>query len=549
MSNMTDEKDKTVINIDSYDTEQEHNVEELLSKEPDIYTRLFYAQRSIEQQYQSVKNEGGYFGKWNDYLYRSLKLESFNDNGDISYPKWTDSKITIRTTEWYFGAGLITSEIMGALLIPNSFSMLGFAPGNIMLVGCFFLTLMSGGVIWWVFLLLDSPEYPVKTFAQIAYLIGGEPCRQLVIFLQLLATILTAAGALISAAESVIILRTDRMCWIGLLLLLAGVMTVIGHIKQLNVLGKYCLLVSFCNYASLFVQLGFMSNSEPNWQNAESLLGIPKAAVETFAVVSGQSMINRIVALSNISYVFAGSIVFPEIITEMKRPWDFWKSMLSSQVVIVVVYLIFGNVVYANQGQFSNSPAVFGISNMSALKGLSFITFITGCFQDVFFAHISSKIIYKNYLPAIFKSLRLDSKKGLILWSITVILTWVVIFVISAGVPEVSAISAFTSALTMIPLTYAIPFLVHLALLYTYANASYIKSFVPFSDEAEPQRVTVSEFLKIGFQKYKLITIFYVLLSLATLSFSGLGVYASTEYIKYIFEVSDATTFSCVSPI
>lgn len=74
----------------------------------------------------------------------------------------------------------------------------------------------------------------------------------------------------------------------------------------------------------------------------------------------------------------------------------------------------------------------------------------------------------------IFKNIKLNSKFGFIVWSITVVLVWIAIFVIGAGVPQVNAVSAFTSSLTMIPLTYVIPFLTHLASLYRLANATYV---------------------------------------------------------------------------
>lgn len=515
-------------------------------EQPDTHTRMFYAQRFIEAQYQYVSNEGKTFRFWNDFIFRSLKLESLNDNG-MQYPKWTNNNLSTRTTHWIVCVGIVTSEIMGAYLVPNSISMLGYVPSNITLVICCFVTLFSGGVIWWVFLLFDSPEYPVKTFADLAYIIGGNPCKQGVIFLQLIATLLSSATILISAAECVIILRTTRMCWVGLMVLLAGVMMICSSAKTLSNLGKYCLVVSACNYVNLFVQLGFIGHSEPNWENAESILGIPRTAIFTYGITPGQSLVDRVVAVTNISFVFAGSIVFPEVISEMRRPWEFWKSMIVAQSIILIVYLIYGNYIYSNQGQFSNSPAVFGVSNISAMKGLSFMTFITGFIQNIFYGHISCKIVYKNYMPMIIKTIKLESKRGLLLWILTVFLVWVVIFVIGAGVPQVSAVSAFTSSLTMIPLTYVIPFLLHLFSLFRLANENHILNFVPL--QTEISNLQFVEYVKCGIKKYWLITGFYTGLCFAALAFSGMGLWASVEYIKYIFDVTNATSFSCLSPI
>lgn len=519
--------------------------EDFYLQEPDIHTRMFYAQRFIETQYEDIKSEK-YFQRWNDFIFKSLKINSLNDNG-VEYPKWENNNLSMRTGHWLVGVGLVTSEIMGAYLVPNSMSMLGFVPSNILLVVFFFVTIFSGGVIWWVFLLFDSPEYPVKTFADLAYIIGGQPFKQIVIFLQLIAVILSTGTIVIAAAQCAIILRTDRMCWVGLMALIAGLMMCISSIKKLSVIGKYCLVVSFCNYINLFVQLGYIGNDPPNWENAMSLLGVPQGAIETFAIVPGQSLMNRVVSVSNLSFVFAGSIVFPEVISEMKKPWEFWKSMCTAQSFILGIYLIYGNFIYAHQGQFSNVPAVFGVSDENALKGLGFMTFITSFIQGIFYGHIACKIIYKNYIPIFNKSIKLNSKSGMIVWIGVVIITWIAIFVIGAGVPQVGAVSSFTSALTMIPLTFVIPFILHISALYIATNENSIVDYKPF--EPVTSHTSLVQFWKNGYSKYWLLSIFYAGLCLASLSLSGMGLWASVEYMKYIFSSTSADSFSCVSPV
>lgn len=552
-SDLKEEKSNAYINIASAEYEvaveeakEEELIETLEYEDPDLLTRMFYAQRYIEQQYEYIKEHGGLFKFFDKWLFNSWKIESLSDNG-IEYPKWENNNLSTRTTNWIVCVGLVTSEIMGAYLIPNSFSMLGFVPSNIMLVVFFGLTLLSGGVIWWVFVLLDSPEFPVKTFADIAYIIGGQPFKQLIIFLQLVSTILTCGVIIISAGECVIILRDNRMCWVGLLVLLAGVMMLLSLIKKLSVIGKYCLMVTFINYISLFIQLGYIGHSEPNWANALSVLGIPQGPIETYGITPGMSLMNRVVAIANISYVFAGSIVFPEIISELKRPFEFWKTLISAETIILIVYLIFGNYIYAYQGQFSNSPAVFGVSNINAMKGLSFITFVTSFFQGLVFGHISCKIVYKNYIPMIIKTIRFESKRGLTIWVAIVFLIWIAIFVIGAGVPQVGAVSAFTSSLTVTPLTYIVPYITHLYMLYKIENISNITNFIPFKTKLE--KTSLWQFSKSGYKKHWVFSFLYSGICLGAFVLLGMGLWASVEYIKYIFDVTDASSFSCTSPI
>lgn len=55
-------------------------------------------------------------------------------------------------------------------------------------------------------------------------------------------------------------------------------------------------------------------------------------------------------------------MIFPEIISEMRRPKDFLRGMALAQVVIVVVYLLYGIFVYSYQGQYTLALAYQGVS-------------------------------------------------------------------------------------------------------------------------------------------------------------------------------------------
>ncbi|KAG7822524.1 hypothetical protein KL909_004212 [Ogataea angusta] len=533
-------EDKVTVDVEYHST---HSVEPVLG-EPSVAARLFYAQRSLEKQYQEVRQDSS-LGWWHDWVHSTLYIKTLEPKTD-SYQTWKNEKLAIRSSHWLACAGLLTSEIMGATLIPNSYSLVGYVPGNLILVVCFFLTLMAGGICWWLFLLFDSPEYPVKSFSEIARILGGETWAQIVIFLQVIAMLLTAANIAISSLESMVILQDARYCWTGLLIALCAALGVISSLKTFSNVGKFCLVVSAINYVNLFVQMGYFG--EPNWANAKNLLGLDKDTIVTY-VVAPQLLVNKLVAVSNISYVFAGSVVFPEIISEMKRPWDFWKSMIAAQTAIVCIYLVYGNYVYAKQGQFSNSPSVFGLSDMTALKGLSVVTFVVGVFQAVFYGHVNTKIIYKNYLPRIFHDLDVRTRKGQLLWYAATAVVWVIIYIVATGVPNVASISAFTSALTMIPLTYVIPFWFYIWAAFMKTNAELIEDYNEATMEATGYQRPFAAFVKNGFRQHGFITVFYVCLTLASLSFACLGLYGSVEYMKAIFATTPATSFSCTSPI
>ncbi|KAH3667503.1 hypothetical protein OGAPHI_003152 [Ogataea philodendri] len=526
-------------------TIHEVSVEEVSSsKSSPIVKRLFYAQRYIEHQYSQVKHQQK-FSWWNRFIYGSLKIESLVLRSE-DYPTWSDDALSIRNSHWLSCAGLITTEIMGALLVPQGVSYLGYVPGNIMLVVFFSFTLVAGGIIWWLFLLFDSPEFPVKTFADIAELLGGKIFRETIIFLQMVAMILTAATIVIGAVEGLEIMRTERVCFTGLILLICGVQAACGHLKSLSKLGIICIAISILNYVCLFAQLGYFG--EPNWENAKSVLGVDRGTVHAYAVAH-QGFVAQLVSVTSLSYVFAGCLVFPEILSEMKRPWDFWKSMLLAQSCILVIYLLYGNFVYAKQGQFTNSPAVLGISDTAALRGFAMVTFLTGYTQGTFYGHLSAKVCYKNYLPRLVRNLRFQSLRGTLLWSATVICVWVVVFVISAGVPNVMAVAAFTSALTMIPLTYVFPYLLNLWAVFVKASVENIGHYDPATGETHEYEAKFKQLFKNGYKSHRWQT--WVLLSISAVAsiFAVMGIAGSIGYMVFVFSSTAARSFSCKSPI
>lgn len=46
-------------------------------------------------------------------------------------------------------------------------------------------------------------------------------------------------------------------------------------------------------------------------------------------------------------------MLFVEFMSEMKRPFDFWKGMICAQTFIYFCYMLFGIFVYSYQGQFT----------------------------------------------------------------------------------------------------------------------------------------------------------------------------------------------------
>lgn len=453
--------------------------DQYVTENPEIETIMFYAQRDIEDQYEKTSNESRFFKNFYKIIYNSLKIDKLsldnvindspNANSIYDYPKRTKAELIMKTTTWYAASGLITTEIMGAAFVPWGMGVVGYVPSNIMLVVYCILAVIAGFLIWWAFVMLDSPQYPIRTFADIGGIVFGDWCKYTIISMQLLFLIFTAGIITTACAQGLEIMRDERVCYVGLILLLSGVLYIFGQLREVNYIAKICIFAAIINYIGMFVQMKYLFEYPPNYANAETLLAIDKGPIIVTGVASG-NVIGKFAAMTSLAYVFCGSIVFPEIISELKRPWDFWKGAFLAQAVILIIYLIYGNVIYSRQGQFSITPAVFGISVPSALKGLSFVTFICGFCQALFYGNISSKVAYNNFVIELLNGPEIREGKGWLYWIGVTFIVWLIVFLIGAGIPQVSTVGTLISALVGIPITFGIPFIFHLAILYHKLN-------------------------------------------------------------------------------
>ncbi len=99
----------------------------------------------------------------------------------------------------------------------------------------------------------------------------------------------------------------------------------------------------------------------PNYAASLATFGIPKGPVQTSAnLPAGLTLQDNINGVFNGVFAYGGATMFNELMAEMRRPYDFWKALIISEIFITAVYLIFGLVVYSKQGQFTYNPAFQG---------------------------------------------------------------------------------------------------------------------------------------------------------------------------------------------
>jgi hypothetical protein len=183
-----------------------------------------------------------------------------------------------------------------------------------------------------------------------------------------------------------------------------------------------------------------------------------------------------------IVYAYGGAMLYCEFMSEMRRPLDFIKAQFVAEIFIYLCYLIFGLVLYSQQGQlyvyllldwhprslfkalqrsvskarqptaslslepdttknailmvrFSTyNPANQGLSPYSWQTVTNALSLVSGIIAAVLYGNIGIKVIYQNIVQDLFGGPELTTKKGKIFWVFMVPMYWSAAFVIASAV-------------------------------------------------------------------------------------------------------------------
>ncbi|KZP05064.1 hypothetical protein FIBSPDRAFT_903791 [Athelia psychrophila] len=85
-----------------------------------------------------------------------------------------------------------------------------------------------------------------------------------------------------------------------------------------------------------------------------------------------------------------------KFVAEMRKPMNFWKGMVCTQVLITLVYMVLRIVVYSYQGQFIGNPENQGISSYAWQTTTNIISLTAGLITAALYSNIGVKVIYKK---------------------------------------------------------------------------------------------------------------------------------------------------------
>ncbi|PFH46273.1 hypothetical protein AMATHDRAFT_70223 [Amanita thiersii Skay4041] len=478
--------------------------------------------------------------------------------GEHQIPPMTPEQIehanaarALRLASWASIFYLITTDILGPFNAPFAISQVGWAPGVILYFFMGAIALYTGLILWRLFCRLDSLRYPLKTYSDIAERIFGRVARHICTVLQTIQLVINVGTICLSNGQALSQMSRGRLCFSVCIVIWAILGMIIGQIRTLKGYGWLANSAVWINLSIIFISMGFVAHSPPNFESAKKSLGVDPGPVVTKAI-GDLPLFLRVNGIMNMVFAYGGSMIFPEMMAEMRRPLDFWKGLALAQMLIFSAYLLYGAFIYAFQGQFTLPLAYQGVSKFSWQTVGNALSLVTGIIAAGLYGNIGIKVIYINIVEGWFNGPRIMSRKGHFLWSGMVLLYWAIAFIIGSAIPQVQTITGLIAAIAIMQFTYSLPLL----LIFGYQVITDAMS----EDQAYyPGRGTSGRVdtwrqwsrwrrgLFGGKWYYKVINLG---MSLGGLAMACLGMWGAGKSIKNTFEMAGAaTSFGCGAPV
>lgn len=278
---------------------------------------------------------------------------------------------------------------LGVLSIPQVFDTLGLIPGVICLLVISAMTMFSNYMVG-SFKLRHPDVYGIddvgrKLFGRIGYELFGITFALYWIFVagSGMLGISTALNALSShGACTAVFVAVAAIVAFGL-----GSIQTLGRISWLAWIGVVSILSSIL-ILTISVGVQDRPTDAPRppapWKSDYVLFGSPTPA-DAFA------------ALSSIVFAYAGTPAFFNIVSEMREPRHYTRSLIVCQSVMTAVYLAIGIVVYYFCGSYVASPALgsAGIIMKKVCYGIALPGLIV---STTLFVHFAAKYFFMRFL-------------------------------------------------------------------------------------------------------------------------------------------------------
>ncbi|GLA53663.1 hypothetical protein AnigIFM63604_010963 [Aspergillus niger] len=324
---------------------------------------------------------------------------------------------------------------LGVLTIPSCFDILGIVPGIIVLLAIAVTTTWSNWMVG-VFKIRHRDVYGI---GDVGKMLLGRVGYELFGGAYILYYIFTGGSALLSISIAFNALSDHGACTA----IFVAVAAIIGftfssiqtlaRISWLAWVGVSCVII-----AVFIVTIGVGIQG-----HAPMTAGvIPEPDYKLFG---NPSFVEAMTAVSTITLAYAGAPAFFNIVSEMRDPRLFTKSLAICQTIVTVIYIVVGTVVYYYCGSHVASPALGSAGPL--LKKVSYGFALPGlCVSVVLFLHLPSKHIFMRILRGS-RHLTAQTPTHWIAWIGSTFSIAVIAYIIASSIPVFSDLVSLVGAL------------------------------------------------------------------------------------------------------
>ncbi|EPQ30851.1 uncharacterized protein PFL1_01748 [Pseudozyma flocculosa PF-1] len=262
-------------------------------------------------------------------------------------------------------------------------------------------------------------------------------------FAQLIFSIFLQGNHVLLGAQAFSVLGWNS-CAIGL----AATFAVISFLFTLPRSYKLFAFLAFASFTSIFtvVIIAMIASGVTGPTNAPP--NAPPLVIKAFGPPPGleTDFLTGFLYVLNLFVSFGAIPSYLPIISEMRNPLDFKKSLTVLVAVQLVLYTIVGGVIYSNLGQYTTSPSLNSLSpTMSKVAyGIGLPTIlIAGCESG----QVAAKHLYVMIFRTRPRHIHESTKTGWIAWVLINVFTWTIAFILAELIPFFSSFLGLEAAL------------------------------------------------------------------------------------------------------
>ncbi|KAJ5797389.1 amino acid transporter [Penicillium pulvis] len=381
-------------------------------------------------------------------------LEDQYYENDAVFGEITGEGPNYRSLGWVGTSALMMkSQIgLGVLSIPGALDTLGMIPGVVILITVATITTWSDYMVG-VFKLRHREVYSI---GDVGGMLFGRPGKIFFGVAFVLYWIFCAGSGMLSISISLNAVSSHGACTAIFVAIAAIIGFVLGSIQTLGRMswlawgGLFCILTAseflhqnqstvFDKILVLIVTIGVGVQSRPSAAPQDGVW------VSDYQIAATPSFTDAITAVSTIVFAYAGTPSFFSIVSEMRDPRLYTRSLLFCQSVVTGVYVFIGCMVYYYCGSYVSSPALGSAGPM--MKKISYGFALPGLIvSTMLLIHLPSKYIFLRLLKGS-RHLTANTVTHWMTWISCTFIIAMISYIIASAIPVFSGLVSLVGAL------------------------------------------------------------------------------------------------------